>query len=75
VHDVSAGGARLEIAKADQLPDAFMLMLTGSGGACRWCRAVWRSDDQIGVHFELMSRAEAARLLLHDQPSDVAVSA
>jgi hypothetical protein len=75
VHDVSVGGARLEITKAEELPDAFMLMLTGSGEASRWCRAVWRTSDQIGVHFEIMSREDAARVLLHEQPSDIAVNA
>lgn len=75
VHDVSTGGARLEIKKADELPDAFMLMLTGGGEASRWCRTVWRSKDQIGVHFETMTREEAAQVLVHDQPADMIANA
>jgi hypothetical protein len=75
VHDVSIGGARLEVKKADELPDAFVLLLTGTGDSSRWCRAVWRTSDQIGVQFETMTRKEAELVLMHQQPADVAANA
>jgi len=46
--DISATGARLTAAAAQELPDEFTLQL---GAVRRKCRVVWRSDNQLGVQF------------------------
>ena len=52
VVDISDTGARIDISGSEELPTRFILMLNGSGKARRLCRAVWRSAQQVGVHFE-----------------------
>jgi hypothetical protein len=52
VSDISQGGARLDVESAAELPDQFQLLLSGPGGIYRQCRAVWRTNNQIGVQFE-----------------------
>lgn len=52
VSDISDDGAKLDVESAQDLPDEFQLLLSGNGGIYRQCRAVWRTSDQIGVHFE-----------------------
>ncbi len=51
VTDVSESGARLNIAKPNELPEKFVLLLTTSGKARRLCRVIWRSRKEAGVKF------------------------
>jgi hypothetical protein len=50
--DVSDGGAKITITTDRDLPDEFVLMLSGRGGTRRHCRVVWRGDTSIGVEFQ-----------------------
>jgi hypothetical protein len=50
--DISDTGARIDVATADELPDRFMLLLSGNGAARRRCRVVWRQPTQVGVNFD-----------------------
>jgi hypothetical protein len=47
--DISEGGARLATSQAGKLPDEFTLEL--SNELRRWCRIVWRADEEVGVQF------------------------
>lgn len=51
VTDVSQSGARLKVAKPDELPEKFTLLLTTTGKARRLCRVIWRSKKDAGVKF------------------------
>ncbi len=59
VSDVSETGARIDVQDSSTLPDHFVLMLTSTGSARRFCRVMWRKPNQIGVKFA-HSLAEAA---------------
>jgi PilZ domain len=50
--DISDTGARIDIEKAKDLPDRFLLWLSANGSARRTCSVVWRKPTQIGVRFE-----------------------
>ena len=50
--DISDTGARLDVEDSEDLPDRFMLLLSGTGSARRSCRVIWRAPHQIGVAFE-----------------------
>lgn len=50
--DISDNGAKLDVKNAEDLPEEFQLHLSGRGGIYRKCRTVWRTADQVGVHFE-----------------------
>jgi hypothetical protein len=52
VADISQSGARLDVPEATAIPDRFILLLSKNGSAQRLCRVVWRSETQLGVHFE-----------------------
>jgi hypothetical protein len=52
--DLSQTGARLAVGHAETLPDEFMLLL--SGEMKHWCRVVWRTGQEVGVHFERRSQ-------------------
>ena len=47
--DISKGGARLATNQASGLPDEFILEL--SSELRRWCRVVWRTQEEAGVRF------------------------
>lgn len=49
--DISDGGARLEVANAEALPDNFTLLLSYDGRMYRQCAVVWRSQGSVGVEF------------------------
>lgn len=51
--DVSASGARLSITPRvlAKLPEEFILVLAKQAKVHRWCRIVWRGQDEIGVRF------------------------
>jgi|SRR5579864_4014970 len=59
VSDVSETGARIDVQDSKALPNHFVLMLTSTGSARRFCRVMWRKPNQIGVQFA-HSLAEAA---------------
>ncbi|MGH6666117.1 MAG: PilZ domain-containing protein [Pseudolabrys sp.] len=59
ISDVSETGARIDVQDSAALPDHFVLMLTSTGSARRFCRVMWREPNQIGVQFT-RSLAEAA---------------
>jgi PilZ domain len=47
--DISRSGARLSVDDADALPDQFMLYI--SEKLSRWCRIVWRDQNQVGIEY------------------------
>jgi hypothetical protein len=50
--DISDTGARIDVGSADELPDTFVLLLSGNGAPRRKCRVVWRQPTQVGVNFD-----------------------
>ena len=50
--DISDTGARIDVETAEDLPDQFMLLLSGNGSPRRKCRVIWRQPTQIGVNFD-----------------------
>jgi PilZ domain len=58
VSEVSDTGARLDVQDSTVLPDHFVLLLTNTGVARRYCRVMWRKATQVGVKFA-RSLAEA----------------
>lgn len=61
VSDISDSGARLDVNNPELLPDSFQLLLSGPGHVYRRCHSVWRSNNQIGVHFEKVAAARPPR--------------
>jgi hypothetical protein len=55
VADLSQSGARLALGQVATIPDEFFLLLPDAKRL--WCRVVWRSGQEIGVHFERRSNA------------------
>jgi len=51
ISDISEIGARLVLDHDGELPETFMLLLTATGRARRYCRVVWRTGLTIGVEF------------------------
>lgn len=51
VHDLSEGGARLQVLDPKRLPSRFELIFT-TGGAARWCRLIWQKSFEAGVAFD-----------------------
>jgi PilZ domain len=47
--DVSRTGARLTVENPQAIPDEFMIALNPD--LHRWCRVVWRKDNEIGVKY------------------------
>jgi hypothetical protein len=50
VHDVSVGGANLEVDSQLPIPDSFDLLIDAQTGKQR-CQVVWRKEARIGVVF------------------------
>jgi PilZ domain len=51
VQNITSIGARLKLANTYGVPDTFELTFE-HGRTRRFCRVVWRTDDQFGVAFE-----------------------
>jgi hypothetical protein len=51
ITDISEIGARIVLARDDELPRRFLLLLSSQGDARRVCRLVWRRGLTIGVEF------------------------
>jgi PilZ domain-containing protein len=51
VHNISIGGANLEVESDLKIPDAFRLVIDPEFGN-RHCHVVWRKDRRIGVAFD-----------------------
>ncbi len=49
--DISTSGACLEFARADAVPDNFILLLSYDRRLRRQCSVVWRSDNSVGVEY------------------------
>lgn len=50
--DISAGGARLKIDAAAELPELFTLLFSKLDGKLkRHCVVAWRKEKQLGVRF------------------------
>jgi hypothetical protein len=62
--DISDTGARIDVPRAVDLPDSFVLMFTRSGQPCRLCRVAWRASRSIGVRFDKITREEAEETFL-----------
>lgn len=52
ISNISESGARLCLPFNGDVPEHFVLMLTGSGRVRRKCTVAWRSTLEIGVRFE-----------------------
>jgi hypothetical protein len=50
ITDISAEGARLHVEGID-VPDQFLLWITGERDVRRECRVVWRLGHEVGVTF------------------------
>lgn len=64
--DISDTGARIDVEKAEELPDQFFLLLSRRHTLTtprRICRVVWRKPGQLGVRFE-------RRFVAADTPAD-----
>jgi PilZ domain len=55
--DISQGGARLKMKHSENLPDQFILKL--SGRVHRWCRIAWRTAEKVGLEFISAPQATA----------------
>ena len=66
VSDISETGARIDVQDTKVIPDHFVLMLSSSGAARRFCRVGWSKPTQLGVIFE-RSLADAAKATLAPQ--------
>jgi hypothetical protein len=51
VHDISLGGANLEVESPLGIPDSFDLLIDAASGK-QHCHVVWRRERRIGVAFE-----------------------
>jgi hypothetical protein len=51
VRNISESGARLDIANPLGIPDSFMLVIE-TDQFMRRCRAVWSSEQRLGVAFD-----------------------
>jgi hypothetical protein len=51
VHNISIGGANLEVVDDLKIPDTFRLLIDPEFGN-RHCHVVWRRDRRIGVAFK-----------------------
>jgi hypothetical protein len=51
VRNISESGARLDIANPLGIPDTFMLVIE-TDQFMRRCRAVWSSEQRLGVAFD-----------------------
>jgi PilZ domain len=56
--DISRSGARISIDNPADLPDEFMLDIRDD--LSRWCRVIWRGDNEVGV--EYIETPESCRL-------------
>jgi hypothetical protein len=54
VQNLSDAGAALDVPSSVGIPEYFTLMIVERGDAVQ-CRAVWRTERQIGVTFESAS--------------------
>lgn len=70
VADISQTGARIEVNDVTALPDSFVLLLSSSGAARRYCRVIWRRPKLAGVRFET-SLAEAAKPVSSDSSAEM----
>jgi hypothetical protein len=50
VHNVSLGGAKLEVDDRIEVPDSFDLLIDAETGK-QHCHVVWRKERRIGVAF------------------------
>ncbi len=51
VWDESETGMRIVVNAPDEIPDTFYVYTSLDSASRRQCRAIWRSDGQIGVEF------------------------
>jgi hypothetical protein len=69
--DISASGTRLMVTNSSQVPDEFLLALTGDGKVHRVATVMWRADDEIGVRFRSIDQAVAGvRKVARDRQRD-----
>jgi hypothetical protein len=50
IHNISVGGANLEVNSALPIPDSFDLAINAEDGNQR-CHVVWRKEGRMGVAF------------------------
>jgi PilZ domain len=54
IHNISIGGANLEVESHIGIPDSFHLTINAENGR-QHCHVVWRNERRIGVAFEAVS--------------------
>jgi len=52
VQEISAAGARLEVAAGAQLPDTFLLAPDDGNASAYRCCLTWRDDTSVGIKFD-----------------------
>jgi len=52
VQEISAAGARLEVAAGAQLPDTFLLAPDDGNASAYRCCLTWRNDTAVGIKFD-----------------------
>lgn len=55
ITDISESGARL-FTSGDELPDQFVLVITGDKSVREECRVAWRLGGEVGVEFVTRER-------------------
>ena len=77
ISDISETGARLELENSDQLPENFLLLLSGRANNAphRNCRVIWRAPHLIGVHFEKRAAAPVQATPVVKPDGEAAVAA
>jgi hypothetical protein len=51
IADISQTGARIVLGHDEELPQRFVLLLSGNGDARRICRLIWQDGLSVGVEF------------------------
>ncbi len=51
IHNISIGGANLEVEHDLKIPDSFRLLIDPEFGN-RHCHVVWRNERRIGIAFD-----------------------
>ncbi|MCJ2055514.1 PilZ domain-containing protein [Methylobacterium sp. J-048] len=67
VSDRSPSGIKITLPSTDDVPDAFILTVDGTGETLV-CRAAWRKDDQIGCIADALVTEWRPRPTLRRQP-------
>ena len=68
LRDVSSSGARILVQATKNIPDDFVLLLTGAGSARRFCHVAWRTERELGVKFQMLKQQPLGTPVLQAEP-------